>query len=344
MTVENGSTPESPPVENSASTPAAAPESAAAAVTQDGNTAAAPSTAKDESLLDRVKTALTPKTEGSSPSKAGQEATPNPEASPESDDKEPEGDPTEEELARYHSKTRKRMSRLMTERNAARDEVEKLRPDAEIGTRITAYIRDAGMTADEANLLLDVGRNMKQNPLKAWEQIQPFVAALQKMVGEVLPTDLQEAVDKKEITPQYARQLARGRTETAVLSTRTRAQDEEAQRREQAQRTEQHASQVASTISTWESNQAKADPDWNLKQSRIGELIELDIRRNGYPKTAQAAVELAEKAKTTVNAELARLRPPKQAVNTVNPASTARVAPAKPTTALEAARLALAAG
>lgn len=340
MPVENGSKPESPPVENTAPAPAAAPDTGALQ-TQDLKPADS-SPAKDESLLGRVKAALEPKPEGSSPSKAGQEAAPNSEASPESDDKEPEGDPTEEELARYHSKTRKRMNKLMTERNAARDEAEKLRPDADIGRRITGFISDAGMTGDEANLLLDIGRNMKRDPLKAWEQLKPYVAALQKMAGDALPDDLQAAVTKGEITDAYARQLARGRTETTVLSQRTRAQDEQAQQRQQADQTARHADAVAQTISTWESNQAKQDPDWKLKQERIGELIELEVRRTGYPKTTQAALDMAEKAKTKATAEIARFAPRPQPVTSLNPASATRVAPAKPTTALEAARQALA--
>lgn len=338
MTVEKGSTPESPPVEVSA-TPASTPVVAASST--DVTPEAAPSTAKDESLLDRVKSALEPKTAGSSPAPASQEASPNPDAPSEDDEKEPESDPTEEEQARYHSKTRKQIRRLLGQRNEALDKVKELEPEAEGFRKITGFIRDAGMTPDEANLLLEVGRNMKHDPLKALEQLKPYYDALQRMAGDVLPPDLQAAVDRQEITPVYARQLARTKTETAVLSQRTQAQEDADRRRQDAERTQQFGANVASTISTWESNQAKSDPDWTLKQGRIGELIELDIRRNGYPQTAQAAVDLAEKARTAVNAELARYAPRRQAVTPVNPASAARVAPAKPSTALEAARMAL---
>jgi hypothetical protein len=73
-----------------------------------------------------------------------------------------------------------------------------------------------------------------------------------------------------------------------------------------------------------------------LKQDRLGELIELEVRRSGYPKTTAAAVELAEKMKAKVNAELARFAPRKTAVNPVNPASSVRPTAAAPKTALEA--------
>jgi hypothetical protein len=338
MAVDNGSTPESPPVENSAPTT----ESQSALAPSTDVTPAPSSSAKDESLLDRVKSALKPKTEGSSPSQAGQEAKPNSAAPSEDDEKEPDGDPTEEEQARYHSKTRKQVQRLLRQRNEALDEVKTLKPEAEVGRRITGFIQDAGMSADEANLLLDVGRNMKRDPLKALEQLKPYYDALTRMSGDVLPADLQAAVTKGEIAEPYARQLARSRTETSVLNQRTQAQDDQQRQRQVQERTQQHATQVGQTISSWEASQAKADPDWNMKQSRIGELIELDVRRNGYPKTAQAAVELAEKAKTQVNGEFARFAPRKLPVNSVNPASAARTALPAPTSALEAAKQRLA--
>lgn len=338
MTVETGVSPESPPVEVSAQ-PAAAPAEA----TQSTDVSAASSPAKDESLMDRVTAALKPKTVGSSPAQASQEASPNPETPSEDDEKEPDSDPTEEEQARYHSKTRKQIRRLLGQRNEALDKVKELEPEAAGFRKITSYITDSGMSPDEANLLLEVGRNMKRDPLKALEQLKPYYDALQRLSGEVLPADLQAAVTKGELAEPYARQLARSRTETTVLSQRTQAQETETRNRRVAEETQQFAGTVSNTISTWESNQAKTDPDWNMKQGRIGELIELDIRRNGYPKTAQAAVDLAEKAKTSVNAEFARFAPRKQAVTPVNPASAARVAPAKPKTALEAASQALAA-
>jgi hypothetical protein len=339
MTVEKGELPDSPSEPNTT----AAPETPVAAAPAP-DASAAPSPAKDESVLDRVKAALKPKTEGSSPSTASQEAAPSPQASSEDDEKEPDSDPTEEEKARYHSKTRKQINRLLVQRNEALDKIKSLEPEVEGFRRITGFIADAGMTPDEANLLLEIGRNMKKDPLKAWEQLKPYVAQLQRLAGDELPPDLQEAVTKGEIADAYARQLARARTETAVHSTRARESDAALQQRNAAQASQQVADAMASTISTWERSQAQSDPDWNLKQSRIGELIELEVlRTKKYPRTAQEAIDLAEKAKTAVNAEFARLQPRKPAVAAVNPASAARVQPAKPTTALEAARQALAA-
>lgn len=332
MAVDQGVTAESPTASNEVvdleTAPAANPST---------DVTAEPSPAKDESLMDRVTAALKPKTGATSAPQGSQEAKPDPEASPESDDEDPEGDPTGEELARYHSRTRKRMQKLMSERNEARDKLNQLEPDADVGRRITGFLSDSGINEKEANLLLDIGRNLKRDPLKALEQIKPFYDALSRMSGEVLPDDLRQAVEKGEISEGYAKQLARGRTETAVLSQRTQVVDQQAQERQARQQTERHAAAVGQAISTWDANQAKADPDWSLKQDRIGELIELEVHRAGYPTTPQAAVEMAQKMLAKVNAEMARFQPRRQAVNPVNPASAVRPGPTPPKTALEAA-------
>lgn len=344
MPVEDGVTSDSPPAEVSVQ-PAVAQVDAA--VTSDAS--AEPSPAKTESLMDRVTAALKPKTEGSAPSQASQDAK-DPNAPPEGEEKEPEGDPTDEEMARLHSATRRRMKKLLGERNAANDgksaaesKVAELTPHAEVGRRVTDFIASSGMSGDEANLLLEIGKNMKQNPLKALEQLKPYYDALSRMAGDVLPGDLQEAVTKGEITAPYARQLARTRTEAAVTSRRAETVEAESNQQRQVQQTQAHVQHVSGTISEWDRRQETSDPDWKLKQGRIGELFELDVRRNGFPKTAEAAIEQVEKARTAVNADFARLMPRKQAVTMVNPTSAARAVPAKPKTALEAVDLALAA-
>lgn len=309
---------------------------------QNQDVTANPSPAKDESLLDRVKAAIKPKTEGSSPSQDSQDPSQKTDAAPEGEEAEPEGDPTEGELSRYHSKTRKRITKLMERAKAAETEVETLRPDAEVGRNIVSYIAESGMTSDEANLLLEVGRNMKRDPLKAWEQLQPYVRALSQMAGEALPTDLQQAVADGKIAPEYAKQLARSRTQAQVQTHRATEADQRLQQRTAAETTERHAANVGQAISTWEANQARNDPDWKLKSDRIAELIELEVRRSGYFKTTADAVAAAEKALARVNAETSRFKPRPVAVTNVNPTSAARAQPAKPTSAIEAARLALA--
>ena len=76
---------------------------------------------------------------------------------------------------------------------------------------------------------------------------------------------------------------------------------------------------MQSAIADWETNWSKSDPDYSLKKDRVLDRVELMLvraqRENKLPQTVEAAVELANKAKTEVEAEY---RKPKRAVDSVD--------------------------
>lgn len=338
MTVDTGVTSDSPSTEIEAIAPA---EVQTAIATPDVK--AEPSPAKDVSLLDSVKAALKPKPEGSSPSKESPDAKAESKDEPPGPAEDEDRDPTDEEKARYHSKTRKQITRLLNQRNEAFDKVKALEPDAVVGRRLTDFISTAGMSSDEANLLLDVGRNMKKDPLRAWEQLKPYAMALAQMAGESLPDDLRQLVAENKLTPDLARETQRSRTERATLAARTQESDAALARRTEDANRNAHAGAVGQAISQWEAQQAQTDPDFKQKQERIGELIELEVRRSGYPTSTARAVEIAASAHKKATTELARYRPQPRAIGALDTASNGRVQPAAPKNAIEAARQGLAA-
>ena len=70
-----------------------------------------------------------------------------------------------------------------------------------------------------------------------------------------------------------------------------------------------------------------------------GELMELEVRRSGYPRTAQDAVKLAETALERVSSEMRRFTP-KAPVSPVTGASSSRSVPA-PESMLDAIKQAI---
>lgn len=329
--------PESSPAE----TPAAA-DTAVQNLDQGAEgTKAESSPAKDVSLLDAVKASLKPKTGASSASTDKDVQKPEGGAASEDEEPEPTADPTKEELARYHSKTRKQVTRLLDQRRDLETKVKDMTPDAEGFRKITAFINDSGMSKDEFNILCDVGRNMKQDPHRALEMLRPYVEKLLQVTGEALPADLKQQVDQGYLTEANARELARTRSKNQVLEQRTQRATEADRQRQEQDRTQRHVGDVQGAISTWETGQAKNDPDWKLKQERIGNEIELEVRRNGFPKTTAAAVELANKALERVNADMARFAPRKTNVQPLPNAGSPRPVVTAPKTALDAVRQSL---
>jgi hypothetical protein len=284
-------------------------------------------------LLSAVQAALKPKAGDSSAPQV--DLKPKDGEAPAEGDEPPTGDPDEEELKHYHSKTRKRITQLVTRAKEAEGKLAEFEPDATAFRRIQSFVSDAGINAEEFNLLLQVGKNLKNNPAEALKQITPYVNELLLLTGEVLPDDLKIQVEQGYLTEGHARELARARAGQGLSQAQLAQREQrDAQQREQPQRTA-HVTAVQTTISNWEAKESANDPDWNLKQDRIKDLIELAVRRDGFPKTTQAAVDLAKKAHETATNEIRRFAPARKAVTPLpNAASTQ--AKAKPASLLEA--------
>lgn len=279
-----------------------------------GSQAGSPSAAAEpKSMLDAVNAALDTTKAGASQAPKGPAV--NAKEGEQSDGKngseEYDGtqDLSDEEKGRLSERTQRRMAHLSNEVKARSEEIEALKPDAEIGRLVTGYAHKAGLSSEEIDQTFQVAYAVKKDPERALQMLGPLVDQLRQIAGEVLPPELQQAVNEGRIAEDLARELSRNQAKaglsTKQLQERDR-QDSEAQAQEQ-HRT--HVNTVSNAVRQYDLQWQKTDPDYALKKDRVLELVELDIRRNGFPKTAQDAVEGTKRARTQVEAELARLRP-----------------------------------
>lgn len=300
-------------------------------------------------MLSAVKAALEPKEKspasdepGSKPDAPAADATKDGEAASESDDL------SEEDLARLKPKTRKRIETLAAEVKDRDTKLAEISPKAENFEKIQRFVDEAGLSKDDVNQGFDVMRNLKNDPLKAYEQLKPIFAQLQQIAGEVLPPDLQGEVDQGRLTEAHARELTLARSKAAVngqriesIETRNRAQREK-------QEFEQTVDGVASAVTAWEQTTSKGDPDWKLKQPRIQELVELEIMRRqrsqpDYFPSKDEAIAMSKKALTTVEGELKRFAPQRRQMTTPDPDAGSSRSVAAPKNMLEAVKIGLAA-
>lgn len=300
-------------------------------------------------MLSAVKAALEPKEKspasdepGSKPDAPAADAIKEGEAASESDDL------SEEDLARLKPKTRKRIETLAAEVKDRDTKLAEISPKAENFEKIQRFVDEAGLSKDDVNQGFDVMRNLKNDPLKAYEQLKPIFAQLQQIAGEVLPPDLQGEVDQGRLTEAHARELTLARSRAAVngqriesIETRTRAQREK-------QEFEQTVDGVASAVTAWEQTTSKGDPDWKLKQPRIQELVELEIMRRqrtqpDYFPSKDEAIAMSKKALTTVEGELKRFAPQRRQMTTPDPDAGSSRSVAAPKNMLEAVKIGLAA-
>lgn len=294
------------------------------------------------SILDAVKAALKPK----QPDKAPESDKPDPtsEVKPVADGDEVEvsDELTAEENARLKRKTRKRIDDLLQKRAEQDKVIGETQPKAERFDQITKFFVDANISREEVNQLFDVGKNLKNNPRKAYEQLQPIYRQLETMFGDVLPQDLQQQVSRGQISAEQARELVNARTGASLAEQELQRRRQADEERQTGERQQAYVTDVKTKVSEWETSKEKSDPDWKLKQPLVMQAITAELLKPGRkPPTPAEAIEIATKAVADVEKTLKSFVPRPRAVTPITNAASTPSKPA-PSSALEAARQGLA--
>ena len=322
----------------------------------DANTAASSpaDTLGAKSMVDAVTAALNPSDADNEPSPSS--TTPEKESAENATTpgKEGEVQPLSDEERRGISvKTAKRFEQLLGSNRAQRTEIEKVSSErdvfkgkAENYDRLNGFLVENRLDSQDVNTGFEIMAAMKNDPVKAWELIQPIYQQLRDVVGQGnLPADLAEKVRLGYTDEATARETARLRVENQHTNRRmTEQQQRDAENR---QRDEQAAmiGQAKSTAGEWEDAKRKTDPDWHLKQTRIHEKVQLALLTggaDGFPKTKADVVKMLEGIYTDVTKEMKAFAPKP---SRIDPHVSGRASPksvAEPKTFLEAVQAGIA--
>jgi hypothetical protein len=243
---------------------------------------------EDEGLLGVVRDAA--------PAKKPDAAAASPAEGAETGDKPGEGAPKQPDNENYSDvpfNKHPRFRQLLSERNANKGDAEKYR-------QVDTFIRDNGMSAQEAADLLTVGAMAKTNPAKAWELARPWVENLLKAAGEVLSPELQQAVQEGRMTQEAAYEVSRSRASVASMEA-SRGFEE---RRRQEQTQTEHARSITTAAEDWETDRRARDPNYDTKLELIHREIAWRHHNGDVPKTPAEVKAQLDDAYKAVNAAL----------------------------------------
>lgn len=243
---------------------------------------------EDEGLLGVVRDAA--------PAKKPDAAAASPAEGAETGDKPGEGAPKQPDNENYSDvpfNKHPRFRQLLSERNANKGDAEKYR-------QVDTFIRDNGMSAQEAADLLTVGAMAKTNPAKAWELARPWVENLLKACGEVLSPELQQAVQEGRMTQEAAYEVSRSRASVAAMEA-SRGFEE---RRRQEQTQTEHARSITTAAEDWETDRRARDPNYDAKLEQIHREIAWRHHNGDVPKTPAEVKAQLNDAYKAVNAAL----------------------------------------
>jgi hypothetical protein len=233
-------------------------------------------------------------------------------------------DKAAEEDTRFdkHPRFRKIISERDTLSKRVR-ELEGLEPDAKQFRQISDFVVKNNLSNDEVGQLFQVGALLKNDPFAAYKAIEPIWTKLQALVGNVLPPDIQDRLDKGLVDEETARELARARGQTQVRAgqdelaqRRQAAADAEANRQRAADEQAQQLTAFAGAVDAYWNTLAARDPDLADKLDLVEGRVAVLIQREGMPRTKEQAVAMTKKAYEEVSKTFGRFGPAAGARNT----------------------------
>lgn len=311
---------------------------APAIVTPDANPAATPSDASIEggapsaedanqpkSMLEAVEAAIKPASEGDSSKPKVQEKTEAEKAADAADPAKPK-EAEEDQPPPFHEHPAwQRQIAKVKERD---EKIAALSPKAEQFDKIVEFAERSNLSDKELDAGFNIMALMRRDPAKALEALRPYVSALQKAVGEVLPDDLRADVEKGNISEPHAKELAKARASQAgsKVSAAERAKQESTRL----------AADMKTAVQTWEGQWASSDPDYEKKAKLTRDRLVAKISADGMPETVADMVALAKVAKAEIDKEVGGFMPRPAAIKSEPNPGAARVTTTAPKTMLEA--------
>jgi len=206
-----------------------------------------------------------------------------------------------EEDAQLEFHQHPRFQELIKEKNTAKQEAEQLRPQAQRAQILDSFCQQNGIQAQELENALQYLRLRRSNPEQAYQLVKRDYEQLAQYAGDILPPDLQAEVGAGTISPERAREIARGRM---MQQHQQWTQQSFTQQQQQT-----HDQMIQGAINTWASSirgrdtmfQPKGAPNavdgkWEYVDMKLSQL-----RMANPPQTMEQAIKLCEQAYADAN-------------------------------------------
>jgi hypothetical protein len=342
-----------PAVDNTTTPPAPSPGTEAAPPRETAPSQSAPSSGESapspsapskegesrETLLQAVQKAVADRdpeqaeqgtTGGAAPAPAAQSAAPP--TAPDDYSDLPD-DPQPSEMDVYKAGARRRVEKLLAQRNELRAETARLKalePQAKAAEGVTKYLKDNDIARDDFLLTLELAAAMRRGDFKTfYEGVKPYMQLAEEYLGVALPQDLQQRVAEGHMTTQAARMFARERMDRMLAESQRVRQAQVFDNTADAMQRQQLASAVTNEVNKWEQATAAADPDYAAKKAAVMDTMWAVVREQGTPRSPEHAIQIAQESYRRVNERYRSWAPPRRPTSR-QPSSTGRTNGALP--------------
>jgi hypothetical protein len=242
---------------------------------------------------------------------------------------------SQEELSSYTPQMRRRITRLVEQRRAARTEVDRLKaslgPGAQAADQVSKYLQDNDISREDFLLTLELSAAMRRGDFRTfYAGVKPYMDLAEQYLGLQLPQDLQQVVQRGEMSPQAAAIYHRERMDRALSDTQRLRQAHSIDARDNAMAEQQLRANVMNSVNAWEAGVVQRDPDYALKKAAVNDTMWSVLRERGNPQSPEQAVDIAQEAYQRVNRHYQNWGPPPRRPTMRSPNSTGRYNGAAP--------------
>jgi hypothetical protein len=272
-------------------------DSSTTETTQDVNTDTATSSSAEgdqpKSMVEALSKALNKdKGDEAPPASTAEPENKNEDPDPNVDEDEGEdtGELSEDEKKVLSQKTQDRIRKF-----AGR--VKELEPLATRTRNMDKFLADNGISPQDAAGALHITQMMRTNPAAALTELRKITYELSVQLGETLPTDIREKIEKGVIDEETGRELAKARAQASGL----RVQAETLSEQQHTTRVETTRKAVSDAVTAWESTVRSRDPDFARKQPFVEAQFRAMLQAGEKVESPEGAVSLMKKALKFVN-------------------------------------------
>lgn len=209
-------------------------------------------------------------------------------------DEEVERDVPDDELkgleARHQARFKKRIRKLLTQRNEARDFARTLGDPAKQFASVDRFINDNGIPAKDVAGIFELAAMIKRaqrGDIPAAQALKmlddSYRNPLAQLAGQILPEDLRLKVEDGSLDEETAAELTRTRAEAQAA----RGHAEEIEQRSVQSRVNSFEHQVTDTTNRWWADRTQRDPDYAQVEPLVLDFMHAELGRSGPPRSTQ---------------------------------------------------------
>lgn len=208
-------------------------------------------------------------------------------------------DPTPAELETYRPRIRRRIERLLLERNEARADAARIAP-------VIDFLRKNEIPQQDLDVILNLSAQLARGDYGGFlNAIQPYVDVAQQYTGQKLPPDLAEKVRQGYVSRDVAQELATRRLQVSDAQRRIEREQNGRNREAVAHRAEG----IRHAVVSWEAQIRAQDADYGAKADLVRQGAQAIIQERGAPTSPEQARSYVQEAYTRANDFLRRLQP-----------------------------------